>query len=421
MNRSIKVIFSGLFLSLALANTSQANALSDGIEKAFEDDVVSLSFRYRYEAVDDDAFSRDATANTLKTSLTIAPKLDDWLFLGQVDNVLHLTNDRFNDTRNGKNTDGYPTVADPDGTNINQLFVRYDGFKDTQLLVGRRQIQRINKRFIGGVEWRQNEQTYDTVSAEYNTDKLDLFYAYVSNVERIFGPDSRTGTQPPDNLDSDTHLIDGSYTFSPALTLAGYGYFIDIEEDTQEKLSNQTLGLRATGKVGSADAMNLDYQAEFATQKDHADNPNDYDADYYLLDATLNVSRFSIRGGYEVLGGDRSAGQAFQTPLATLHKFQGWADKFLVTPTAGIQDMYAGATAKFLGGKFSIYYHDFEAEEGSTDYGSEIDASALWKIGKHYSVLLKAAKFNADSKYTAMNTTKNDDATKVWVQLGAAW
>jgi hypothetical protein len=56
MNRSITVIFSGLFLSLALANISHANSFTDGIEKAFEDDLVSLSFRYRYEAVDGVAF-----------------------------------------------------------------------------------------------------------------------------------------------------------------------------------------------------------------------------------------------------------------------------------------------------------------------------------------------------------------------------
>jgi hypothetical protein len=344
------------------------------------------------------------------------------LFLAQIDDVRQIRTTRFNDTRNGKTQ--YPTVADPNGTDINQLFVRYNGFKDTELTAGRRQIVRANKRFIGGVEWRQNEQTFDTVSAEYNTDKLDLFYAYVSNVERIFGPDSASAPAPADNLDSDTHLFDGSFTFAPALKLGAYAYFMDFEDDAPG-LSNQTLGLRATGKVGSADDINLDYQAEFATQKDHADNTKDYDADYYLLDGTVNISRFSLRGGYEVLGGDRSGMQAFQTPLATLHKFQGWADKFLSTPTAGIQDSYVGATAKFLGGKFSIYYHDFEAEEGSADYGNEIDASALWKIGKNYSVLLKAAKFNADSSYTKATTTLKkkgvDDATKVWVQLQAAW
>ncbi len=77
--------------------------------------------------------------------------------------------------------------------------------------------------------------------------------------------------------------------------------------------------------------------------------------------------------------------------------------------------MYVGATAKLPGGTFGFYYHDFQAESGSDDYGDEIDASALWKIGKHYAVLLKAASFDADES-SAMT-----DATRVWVQLQAFW
>jgi hypothetical protein len=323
--------------------------------------------------------------------------------------VLHITNDRFSDTRNGKTQ--YPTVADPDGTAINQAFIRYSGLEDTELTVGRQRINRFNQRFVGGVAWRQNEQTYDSASADYSNDKFSAYYSFVSNVERLFGPDSGT---PPNNLDSDTHLVDGSYKIASWLTIAGYGYFMDFKDDAPG-LSNKTYGLRATGKLDFSDDLNLDYQAEYATQDDYADNTTDYDADYYLLDATLNVSKFGVRAGYEVLGGDRSAGQGFQTPLATLHKFQGWADKFLATPAAGIEDMYAGATAKFLGGTFGLYYHDFDAESGSGDYGEEIDASAMWKFADHYSVLLKAANFDADS------SSSLTDSTKFWVQLQAAW
>ena len=30
--------------------------------------------------------------------------------------------------------------------------------------------------------------------------------------------------------------------------------------------------------------------------------------------------------------------KGFTTPLASLHKFQGWADKFTATPANGIED-----------------------------------------------------------------------------------
>jgi hypothetical protein len=409
MRRAAATLLSALIFAFTAGNSSYADTFTESIEQAFEDDLVYLSFRYRYEAVDNDASARDATANTLKSSLTLAPRLNDWLFLVQVDDVRHISSDRFNDTRNGKTQ--YPIVADPEGTGINQAFIRYNGFQDAELTAGRQRINRLNQRFVGGVAWRQNEQTFDSASFAYDNKNFALFYAYVSNVDRLYGPDSGT---PPKKLDSDTHLVDGSYTFAASLTITGYGYFMDFEDDAPG-FSNQTFGLRATGKVGAAESINVDYQLEYATQDDYGDNKTDYDANYYLLDATLNVSKFGFSAGYEVLGGDRSAGQGFQTPLATLHKFQGWADKFLLTPAAGIEDVYAGATAKLLGGTFGFYYHDFHAESGSDDYGNEIDASALWKIGKYYSVLLKAASFNADS------SSSLTDSTKVWLQLKASW
>ena len=45
--------------------------------------------------------------------------------------------------------------------------------------------------------------------------------------------------------------------------------------------------------------------------------------------------------GYEVLGSDDGK-KGFATPLATGHKFQGFADKFLTTPNDGVQDLYVG-------------------------------------------------------------------------------
>src|SRR3546814_19210362 len=72
-----------------------------------------------------------------------------------------------------------------------------------------------------------------------------------------------------------------------------------------------------------------------------------YSADFVTAELGLDVAAFKLTGGYELLGSDGGAtgiagGFAFQTPFATLHKFNGWADKFLTTPGTGIQDYYAG-------------------------------------------------------------------------------
>jgi hypothetical protein len=400
------------------------------VTKAFDEDLVSLSFRYRYEFGDWDNASgqnwSDAHANTLKTSFTLAPKVDDWLFLVQVDDVRHLGSEKFNDSRNGQGgQDGYAPVIDPEGTGFNQAFIRYTGIENTPITVGRQQIVRANKRYVGGVEWRQNEQTYDAATIGFDNQKFALYYGYVDNVSRIFGPDSGT---PKRNLDSKTSLIDGSYTVAPWLKVFGYAYLLDFQDADAYGLSSETFGLRGTGKVNFSDSLNMDYQAEFAQQEDYKDNPNEYEADYYLLEAKLNVSDFSFIGGYEVLQGDDSAtnggaplpaGFGFQTPLATLHKFQGWADQFLATPGGGIEDAYIGATAKAFGATWKVFYHDFGVESGSGDYGQELDAAALWKIGKYYSVLLKLAAYEADS--SNLSGAGSVDVTKAWVQLQASW
>ncbi|MEZ5564456.1 MAG: hypothetical protein R3F24_02605 [Gammaproteobacteria bacterium] len=142
-------------------------------------------------------------------------------------------------------------------------------------------------------------------------------------------------------------------------------------------------------------------------------NPVDYSASYYLLEAGIAAARIVLKAGNEVLEGDRTPGSAFRTPLATLHAFQGWADKFLATPDAGIADLYVVATGNALGADLTLRLHDFSAVAGSAEWGSELDFSANWPIGTHYSVLLAGATYDADDLYSNTN--------KYWLMLTAAF
>jgi len=393
-----------------LLNGPYANAenLTDELAAAVAGSTVNLNFRYRFEAVDDDAFDKDAWANTLRSRLTVAPKaVRDFSVLLEVDDVRHIGADNFNDTRNGV-TDR-PGVTDPEGTDLNQALLRYTGFADTEITVGRQRILRANHRFIGNVGWRQNEQTYDAagISHRFN-DKINASYAFVGQVNRIYGPDDGT---PPADLDSSTHLLDASWNYSPALTLSAYAYLMDF--DNADTLSNQTFGVRATGAAEVTSTWKGAWAVEVAEQSDYGDNPVDYDAGYYLLEAGLNSEQFGFKIGYEVLEGNSSAGSAFRTPLATLHAFQGWADKFTTTPDNGLEDLYAALTGKVLGADLLLVIHDFSAETGGGNWGTELDLSANWAFGKHYSVLLKGATYDADDFST--------DANKYWVMLTAAF
>ena len=93
-----------------------------------------------------------------------------------------------------------------------------------------------------------------------------------------------------------------------------------------------------------------------------------------------------------------------------MHKFQGWADKFLSTPGAGIEDAYVSLGGKVGPVKLAAVYHDFQAESASEDYGTEIDLVATWAINKQFTVQAKYAAFEADSAAFS-------DIDKAWVTL----
>ena len=122
--------------------------------------------------------------------------------------------------------------------------------------------------------------------------------------------------------------------------------------------------------------------------------------------------------GIEVLDGNGAKG--FTTPLATLHKFQGWTDKFLTTPANGIEDTYVNATAnlKAIGGLDSLgivlSYHDYQAEEVSADYGSEWNASIAAKL-KKVNFMLKYADYTEGVLVSARDTEK------IWMQVEFIW
>ena len=119
---------------------------------------------------------------------------------------------------------------------------------------------------------------------------------------------------------------------------------------------------------------------------------------------------------YEVLEGNGVRG--FSTPLATLHKFDGWADKFLTTPPNGLERRYVtlGYTTKGVGFLETLaataVYHQFDSNRLNLDYGSEVDLQLQAKY-QRFNFLLKYADYNADRFAT--------DTHKYWVQLDYVW
>jgi len=365
---------------------------------------LNLDLRYRYEFVDQDSFVKDAHASTLRTRLGYrSADFSNFGFLIEFDDIRPIGNDLYNSTRNG-NTNR-PVVADPKGTQINQALILYRGIENTLIRAGRRRITFDNHRFIGDVGWRQNDQTYDGLSlTNTSLPETTIEYSYIDKVNRIFGPDSGT---PPADFQSDSHILNAKYELSPDWHATAYAYLLDFEN--APLLSNKTFGIRINGSKAVSDRISIGYTMEYAHQNNYGDNPDNYSVDYILLEGALIAGAITGALGYEVLEGDSV--QAFQTALGTLHAFQGWADKFLATPSDGIEDLYFSIGSKIRGANISLVYHRFSPEAGGPDYGNEWDVIIKKPFAKRYALVLKYANYDARSFGT--------DTEKAWVMLTA--
>ena len=306
--------------------------------KALSDSSVKVNFRVRYEGVDEDGpadtADKDATALTLKSRLTLNTGTYKDLSLGlEVDNVTALVNNYNDLTLDYSGTDS--VVADPEITDVNQAYIKYNNnaFKAT---VGRQRILHNNQRFIGGVGWRQNEQTYDGVRVQFQAnDALSFDYSYIHNANRIFA-DAKKGA----DLGGDFHFVNAAYKLNKKHKVTTFAYVLDF--DTAAAISTSTYGVLYKGKFSK-----VFVNASLATQSDNGDNPNSFDATYLNAEVGAKFGPVTVLGGYELLGSDNGVG--FSTPFATLHKFQGWADKFLGTPGEGVKDIYITAKTKVKG------------------------------------------------------------------------
>lgn len=388
----------------AFAQESEDNSLATAIMSG----DAHVSLRYRYEFVDQDGFSENANASTLRLRLNYQTgNWENWSGFVEFDYVGELLFKDFN-SLGGSSPDRnrYPVVADPKGTDLNQLYLDYSPSAQSKVRLGRQRIVLDNHRFVGDVGWRQNPQTFDGLGYTFTGWKnTQVFYSYTTAVHRIFGDDVPRGRH-----DSDNHLLNVKVKLSDDWTVVPYYYYID--NDDEAVFSTATLGARLTGNVAVGE-YKFGLVAEFATQSDAANNPVNYDAAYFNLGATWTLKNgLSLGLAWESLGGDQNvSGAAFRTPLATLHAFQGWADKFLATPGAGIDDVYVTVKYKVKKWSFTGVYHDFSAESGSADYGSEFDLAAGRSLGDRYGVLFKAAFYDADQHAT--------DTSKFWIMLTA--
>lgn len=370
------------------ANAFDGPSLSDAIK----DSQLMFDGRFRYEFADFENFERDANALTFRGKFGFKTgNFHGFEGLIEGDFTRDLGIGNFNSTTNGQTE--FPVVADPNSERLNRFQISYNGFEGTKITFGRQRIKLDNDRFIGNVGFRQNEQTYDAVRlTNTSIQNLKIDYSYLWQVNKIFGSNSANG-----RTDSNSHLFNAGYQL-PFGKIAAYAYLLDIEDFGNS--SNETYGVRANLSPKLNDEFSILFDGEYATQSEFGNSPDNFNLDYYLVDAGVKWNALSLKAGIEVLEGNGARG--FVTPLATLHKFQGFVDIFLNTPANGIEDRRVMVGYRFadVGGlgavNLSVRYHDFDSDIGNQDFGQEFDLVASANPWKNVTLRLKYGDFNSD-------------------------
>jgi hypothetical protein len=401
----------GVACALVLATASAANA--NPVSGALGEWKPIVDLRVRYEGVDQEPLVEDAEAVTARLRLGAETgKAWNTSLLAEGEFVAPIVDD-YNSTINGKTQ--YPIVADPESYELNRLHLTNTSIANTVITLGRQRMNFDDQRFVGAVGWRQNEQTFDALRVvNKGITNLTIDATYLNRVNRVFSKDSPQGV-----YEGDTFLGNLMYQTSFG-RLTGFGYLIEIEPvpgvAAAVRDSNATYGVRFVGEkpVGK---IKLGYVASYAQQQEYADNPLSFDNEYYLGEVSVTFRQFSGLVGIEVLDGNGVKG--FTTPLATLHKFQGWADKFLTTPVNGVNDQYVSLVWATKGlGPFDTMsatatYHDYASERLAASAGGDEINLQLMAKWQRLTTILKYADYQADGLFT--------DTNKLWVEFGYVW
>lgn len=385
--RALARSLSVLLLPVLATVPASAGDLSEALAAS----KASIALRYRFETVDDDGFRLKAEASTLRTTLGVKTGAYKGftLFL-EAENVAAVFDDeRYNNAGAGALSNlvrDRPVIADPEMTEINQALLLYQNDK-LELGLGRQELAWGDERFLGPVGWRQNHQSFDALRAKLSFNpKVSAEYALITRVHRVFG----------DDKDLEGHFLivpvalgGGRAKFTP------YGLLLDYDAVADAALSTFTWGAELRGGRDLSGGARLQYEAELASQQDAGNNPRHVDASYFFLAAGYGKKALSGRIAFESLSGSPEDG-AFATPLATLHRWNGWADKFLATPQNGLEDFFVELEGESGNIKWLMAYHDFAAESRPLDYGTEIDAQITYKTSWKQTLALKLASYDAE-------------------------
>lgn len=371
-------IFMKRAFALCMVTASSA-ASAQSLGYALTHGTVDFGLRPRYESVVQPA-PNVANAFTVRSLLgyETAPYAHVRAMLQLIDvaGIVEDYNSILNhDTR-------YSVIPDPEAYNVNQAYLSFTGIPATKVRVGRQIIVLNNARFVGNVGFRQTMQTFDAVSlVNKSVPGLTLYGAYSWRLKDILNQ----------LLPVHVTLLNAGYVLAPGTLATLYSYTYENTADTAipgaalcavaggpQVCNSETAGVRVAGHAPISSALRLLYTGDYARQWHVGGGSPLINAAYYHVGGGVGMGPTFARVDYEVMGSNSSGTYGFQTPLATKHMFNGWAEVFLVTPPAGLKSTYATLGTAVARVKLAASYYRFRADHGSLQYGHEWDLSAVY-------------------------------------------
>ncbi len=373
--------------------------------------TFKIDVRYRWEFVEQDSRAQSAHANTVRVRAGYETAAYQGFFAG-------IEGEFTRDIFGGRRSDGVtnfptiPVIPDPDSEVLNRAYVGWtrpdaDGMSVARVVLGRQRIMYDNERWIGPSNFRQNDQTFDAFTAEGQViPGVNARYAYLNRINRVLG------NNPNGHWGSDSHLLSVATNKTPFGIATAYAYLLDL--NPVPRLSSATFGVRYDALVQYRDDLAFGLEAELARQSDYAGNPGSYGLTYFLLRPMVKWNDETLlAAGWERLGGNGI--DAVQTPLATLHRHNGWADVFLTTPVNGLDDKHVRLMQElpdagwFKSPRLDLRFHDFHAARGGAHYGVEWDADLNFSVLSRATLGVRFARYDAKSYDT--------DTTKAWFYI----
>jgi len=379
----------------AACTAGAGHARADALLEALTDGHPSIELRPRVEFVDQKG-KVDSTAFTMRTLLGFSTKPIDGLSATlQVINVANIAG-TYNSLLNGKTR--YANIPDPSATNINQASASYTGIPDTAIVAGRQIVSLDDTRFVGNVDFRQNMQTLDAVNVVTQPlPDLKLQGAYSWGIKNILDR----------HVPARIFLAEAYWTPLKAFQGEAFGYWYGNQAGSvlpgaaacglagPRACNSVTYGGRIHGAVPLPLDITLDYKGTYAKQSSFDGGSPLIDAEYYQVSGKLTWSGIFIGAEYMLMGSNGRGTYGFQTPLATKHAFNGWAEIFLTTPSKGLESVQFNVGAKFHDVNLIAKYYQFRSDYRDLSYGNEWDLSATYPLSPHWLFGIEYAKYQA--------------------------